>query len=268
MTVMKKLTLSFLSVLWLLSATSVQSQTTLDTAVNFHVKTIDGDPIWLFDLLDIDNKIVVIDFFSVSCGPCQDYAPEFQASYEDFGENSSNVYYMGINWGADNDAVRDFDSTYNLTYPTVSGTQGGGNGVFIDYNILSYPTVIVIVPEDHLIKNKEIVPPVRDSINNAVLAAGGIMVGIDENNRNNNLSVYPNPARNSTRVTLNLNKRSEIEISVIDLTGKERIKIKPGTYPKGKVTLPVDLHTLANGLYFLRIKYNNSFLTRQLIITH
>jgi len=265
---MKRILLILIAIAFLFPAKEAISQTTLDTAVNFHVKTIDGLPIWLFDLLDIDNKIVVIDFFSTSCGPCQDYAPDFQASYEDFGENSSNVYYMGINWGADNDQVRAFDSIYNLTYPTVSGTQGGGNGVFNDYNILSYPTVIVIVPEDHLIKNQEIVPPVRDSINKAVIAAGGIMVGVDENVTNNEeLIIYPNPVLNNATVSINLEKRSSVSISIFDLLGREKQKLQPQLYSAGKISIPIDLNNLKNGIYFVRVKYKNKVITRQIIKT-
>ena len=32
------------------------AQTTLTEAQNFHVKTIDGEPIWLFPLLDDENQ--------------------------------------------------------------------------------------------------------------------------------------------------------------------------------------------------------------------
>lgn len=244
----------------------LSAQTTLDTAVNFHVKTIDGDAIWLFDLLDNDNKIVVIDFFSTSCGSCQLYAPDFQASYEDFGSNSSNVYYMGINWGADNQAVRTFDSTYNLTYPTVSGTQGGGNGVFTNYNILSYPTVIVIVPEDHLIVNQEIVPPVRDSINQAVMAAGGIMVGVNENSTSlKDVRIFPNPVLNKTLVRLLLDKPEPISIKVFDIMGRERFSLPATFYSNSDVKIPLDLSNLKNGVYTVYITIGKHHTTQKII---
>jgi len=41
------------------------TQTTLDTAVNFSVKDIEGNTIKLFDILD-EGKTVMIDFFSTA----------------------------------------------------------------------------------------------------------------------------------------------------------------------------------------------------------
>lgn len=49
----------FILVVW------VQSQTLLDTALNFTAKDVYGNTYVLFDILQ-ENKIVVIDFFSTS----------------------------------------------------------------------------------------------------------------------------------------------------------------------------------------------------------
>ncbi|RLD91727.1 MAG: hypothetical protein DRJ09_00055 [Bacteroidetes bacterium] len=263
---MKKIFLLFAGMMLLLPLTRLAAQTTLDTAVNFHVKTIDGEPIWLFDLLDNDNKIVVIDFFSTSCGPCQFYAPDFQTSYEDFGSNNGNVYYMGINWGSNNQAVREFDSTYNLSYPTISGTQGGGNTVFEDYNILSYPTVIVIVPEDHLIVNKEIVPPVRDSINQAVTAAGGILVGVEEQQASAlKTVVFPNPAGNYATVRILLKNQEKVAVAVYDLLGRVRVRVPEKVCRGGTIRIPLALENLSDGIYFVTVSFGGHTITRQLV---
>ena len=45
---------------------SVQAQTQLTVAEDFHVKTIEGVTIDLFPILDEENMIVVIDFFTTS----------------------------------------------------------------------------------------------------------------------------------------------------------------------------------------------------------
>jgi len=208
---MKKITLLFFAVFYLLI---LNAQTPLTEAVNFHVKTVDGETIWLFPLLDDENKFVVIDFFSTTCSSCQDYAPDFQAVYEDFGENQGNVYFLGLNWGSDNEGVREFDSIYGLTCPTVSGTQGGGNIVFNDYQIASYPTVILITP-DHQIVEQYIWPPSEQNITDAIIAAGGEYVGIAKHSKwAGDIRIYPNPASEEVSVGFTLEKSLPVTYQV------------------------------------------------------
>ncbi len=239
-------------------SSGLQAQTPLTEAVDFHVKTPDGTTIFLFPLLDDEGKIVVIDFFSTGCGYCQTYAPDFQTSYEDFGENEGNVFFMKINWGSDNAAVMAFDSIYGLTMPTASGTQGGGNQVFNDYQILSYPTVIVITP-DHQIFNQYIWPPDAQTIDSVVMAAGGIMVGEKEFAPDNDkISVYPNPAH--TFVTIKVNRSGDQQL-LFDITdamgnvvrGKDSFNATVAAYG-----MKVSLYGFPAGQYFIRLFKNGT----------
>ena len=229
------------------------AQTTLTEAVNFHVKTIYGEPVWLFPILDNENKIVVIDFFSTTCGPCQDYAPDFQASYESFGSNEGNVHFMGINWGNDNLGVEEFDSIYGLTFPTASGSEGGGNIVYGDYDIQSYPTVIIITP-DHSIVEQYIWYPNEENITNAVIAAGGTLVGTNDLEANKtSLNVFPNPVKDIGTVEFNLRSKQTINLTVFNLLGKVVYSSKIIGQPKGKVQVSFSVNGLENGFYFVRI---------------
>lgn len=228
------------------------TQTLLTEANNFHVKTIYGLPIYLFPILDDSNMIVVIDFFSTTCAPCQDYAPDFQQSYEDFGSNTSNVYFMGINWGNDNQGVREFDSIYGLTFPTASGSQGGGNIVFNDYQIQSYPTVIVIQP-DHFISNQHVWYPTTENINEAVIDAGGILVGEKEIiDKENSFSFFPNPAISITTINIVLDKPVDIYIDLLNSNGQ--IVFQKTEYMQaGKNSIELDVSDFTAGIYFLRM---------------
>ncbi len=60
---MKRISIFIISLVFSLG---LAAQTTLTEAVDFHVKTIEGEIIDLFPLLDGQNKIVVIDFFTTS----------------------------------------------------------------------------------------------------------------------------------------------------------------------------------------------------------
>ncbi len=245
------------------------SQTTLTVAENFHVKTIDGVPIWLFPLLDDENQIVVIDFFSTTCGPCQDYAPDFQACYESFGYNQSNTYLMGINWGNDNQGVQEFDSIFGLTYPSASGSQGGGNIVYQDYDIQSYPTVIIITP-DHNIVEQYVWPPDEETLTSAIIDAGGIFVGVDENFDNNTeVVIYPNPVSDQGIVQFRIKESGNLSLMVYNMMGSEVYSSREGFFSEGIVNLKIPAITLPNGYYLLSIESDNGVLaTSRLSVSH
>lgn len=157
-------------VILLISATTADAQVLVTSAPDFLIKDVDGEQHHLYGYLD-SGKHVVIDFFTTNCGPCQTYASQISASYEYFGCNQGDVVYLGINWGSDNVAVRNFDSIWGAHYPSVSGMQGGGNQVVDQFQVQSYPTVLLIAP-DRSILNNHIWPPSYENINEAVLAAG------------------------------------------------------------------------------------------------
>lgn len=231
---------------------AVSAQTPLSEAVQFHVKTIEGENIWLFDLLDNEQKIVVIDFFSTGCGPCQTYAPDYQQAYEAFGSNANNVFFMGINWGSDNQEVHEFDSVFGLSYPSVSGTQGGGNGTYMAYEVLSYPTVIVITP-DHQIVEQYIWEPTATHIIDAVVAAGGLYVGTAEKIKpEREFSIHPNPAGHAARLHVETETGADLSYRICNILGeqifKEKLSLSSGV---SSIDLPAD--QLNNGIYFVKI---------------
>ncbi len=237
------------------------AQTTLTEAVDFYVKTIYSEPIYLFPLLDDANQIVVVDFFSTTCGPCQDYAPDFQACYEKFGYNEGNVYFMGINWGNDNEGVSEFDSIFGLTYPTASGSEGGGNIVYGDYEILSYPTVIVITP-DHTIVEQYIWIPDEENITNAVIAAGGILVNTNEiKATEQELLVFPNPVKNVGTIEFDLESSSIIDLTIYNILGKQVSSSETNIQQPGRTQLSFSVDGLENGYYFIKLTSDKGIIT-------
>ena len=254
---MKKL---FLLIFPFLLAQGLMAQTLLIEAENFHVKTIDGVPIWLFPILDDEEQIVVIDFFSTTCGPCEDYADDFQRSYEAFGSNTGNVYHMGINWGNDNQGVREFDSIFGLTFPSVSGTQGAGNIVFNQYQVQSYPTVIVINTA-HEITDQYVWVPSEENIEEAIIAAGGILVGTDENeNIDFEFSFYPNPLSDRGTIRVSLPEAANVEFAIYNILGKQVVSGEQKFLQAGNYTVPVTVSQLGNGFYFIKLQVGNKIL--------
>ncbi len=255
-----------LLLLLLITFQYAHSQTPLDTALNFTVKDIYGEQIELFPILD-EGKFVVIDFFSTSCSFCLLYSPDFQASFEDFGENSSNVYFMKIAWGDDNQGVAYFDSIYGYTTPSVSGIQGGGNQVYNNYEVGSTPTVILIAP-DRTILEKYIWKPTQENINAAIIAAGGSMVGVEDqvSEIKNSLNVYPNPSRGLINVSFVAKDPAHYQLEAYNLLGSKVYSSVPGNLNEGTHILEVDLGSLPEGTYFVRLVRNGNHDTLSKII--
>lgn len=249
---------------------SVKSQTTLDTAVNFSVKGIYGQTWTLFDILDQDY-IVVIDFFSAACGTCQQYAPDMEVAYSEFGCNEGNVFFMGIDKGNYNDDVIYFNNLYGIEYPSASGMEGGGNEAHMLYDLQGTPSVVVIAP-DRTILVHQIFPPSSDNIIAAVEGAGGIpqscitsvntVVDIGDDR-----GFYPNPASDFIHYDLKLDEPGEIAMEIIDLTGKTVMQSAPRIYREGIPEISLQVKDLPNGMYIARLKGNGKlFHTSKIII--
>jgi len=239
----------------------LNAQTSLDTAVSFTVKDVYGITHRLDEYLGQD-KIVVIDFFTITCGPCVTYAPEINESYTHFGCNTSNVIFLGINWGGDNAGVADFGTTYGVYYPEASGTEGNGNHVVADFGVLSYPTVILIMP-DSFIPESYIWPPSTQHLDSIIVSHGGILsacttpVKIPQKSAESDiiLSVFPMPADDFISFSTSVSEVCSAEIC--SLEGKiliHQISVIPGK------NTHISTGVLAPGYYRLLLRNHSGVL--------
>ncbi|MCX6271379.1 MAG: T9SS type A sorting domain-containing protein [Bacteroidetes bacterium] len=231
------------------------AQTTLDTAVDINVKDVHGIVYNLFPILD-SNKYVLLDFFTTTCGPCVTYAPEIEQAYVHFGSNLQDVFFLGINYGDDNPGVLEFDSLYGITFPTISGINGHGNTVALQYYFIQgFPTMVLIAP-NRLILNKQIYPPGYQNLDSTISAALGISTGFGDKPDGRlgfQVSVSPNPAGAESSITLALEEPATIGYQVISPTGAVLLEKEGALYPAGRHSLRLSISTLLPGIYFVRI---------------
>ncbi|NOZ33794.1 MAG: T9SS type A sorting domain-containing protein [Chlorobi bacterium] len=90
------------------------------------------------------GKNVYINFFSVGCQSCQDLSPIVDTVYRYFGCNCGDVIFLGIDGNYNNNDVWNFTQNFSMTFPAVSGNDGGGNDVFTSYTINYYPYDMLI----------------------------------------------------------------------------------------------------------------------------
>ncbi|MCF8371995.1 MAG: T9SS type A sorting domain-containing protein [Bacteroidales bacterium] len=145
---MKKIALSIIG---FAICVSLYAQTVLTTAVDFTHTDTDGAQHNLFDYLNNGNY-VVLNFFFTTCGACQNVAPTINQAYINFGCNTGNVVFLGINNGDTNAEVDAFRFTYNMWMPSISGIDGGANMVCFDYNVTMYPTAVLIAPDKTILE--------------------------------------------------------------------------------------------------------------------
>lgn len=97
----------------------------------------------------IKGKIVVMDFWFISCPPCWVKFPELQRMHEKYSSNDQVVFYA-VNRPMNNDKPDQLFTSIekkDYTFPVVRGSEELMNDFDIDY----YPTTIIIDAEGNII---------------------------------------------------------------------------------------------------------------------
>jgi hypothetical protein len=80
------------------------------------------------------------------------------------------------------------------------------------------------------------------------------------------ISIFPNPTQSNATVSLTLLNDEEIGLEVIDMNGKVLINKALGNLNEGKHDVQLDLTGFASGMYTVKIKVNDHFEYKKLII--
>ena len=221
------------------------------TAPDFTVTDVHGQVHHLYALLD-SGKAVALDFFYTSCTACQYYAGDLQQSYQDFGCNGGEVFFLGINWGDDDLDVLQFDSAYGITYPMVSGVDGGGDSVIKSYQINQFPTLMVIDSNKHIIK--VLYSPTTATTDSFFVRSGYGMHPCDTTallpaagKREVQVSFAPNPFRDHITLVFS-GETGQGEVSIYDLSGRMLLRRRI----TGK-RMEFDTPALGRGVYLMKV---------------
>ncbi|WP_242157655.1 T9SS type A sorting domain-containing protein [Aestuariivivens sediminis] len=80
---------------------------------------------------------------------------------------------------------------------------------------------------------------------------------------NRTLSVFPNPLRYGNEITLSFGSPISAEISFYNMTGKKALVINI----ENSVSEEINLSSLTNGVYMLKIVKGDALVTRKIVIT-
>ncbi|MGN0998982.1 MAG: carboxypeptidase regulatory-like domain-containing protein [Faecousia sp.] len=108
-----------------------------DKMADFTVTATDGTEYSLSELLAIKDA-VVLNFFFMSCGPCQAEFPCLQQAFEQF---SDRIAVLALNpVDTDEGAIEQFRADYGLTFPTAACDSAWESNM----DLAGYPTTVVI----------------------------------------------------------------------------------------------------------------------------
>lgn len=244
-----------------------------DVVSDFTVTDVHGVTHVLSDYTNA-GKWVFLDFFFVTCGPCQATVPFFSEFHEKYGCNAGDIVMISIDSGDDDAAVLSFETTYSMSTgfnpaPAASGTEGGGNAVVADFGIVAYPTYCII-GADMKLKNGDVWPVSSMADFETALTAAGLTptemacaANVEENLASlNNVSLYPNPATTSANISVNLEETSEVTVNVYNMVGAVVLS-ETFNGSNGANMFTLNTNSLDNGQYIVNISLGENVATTQ-----
>jgi len=257
-----------LSIIFSLSFNFIFGQTSLTVAENFSVKTPDGVTIDLYDILD-NGQYALIDFFNITCGPCQIFAPDVQLSCDHFGNNGEDVFFMGLSYSGGNAQIIEWDSIYGITYPTVSGFEGGATNVHLDYGVLSVPTLVLVAPDKNIAGQLYLPDYIPEtSVIDSMLIANGLVPVFTGNTASrqsikSTFNIYPNPAKDYINISYNFRKNISYRFELFNILGNKVNSFEyQGSFDKS-ISIPIG--NLSDGFYLIRLFSGDKLLGKQKI---
>lgn len=106
----------------------------------FEVKDLQGHTV---RSSEFRNKVLVLDFWTIWCGACQETLPEFQNVYEEYREHP-DVVFLAINTGRGGDSlekVQAFIEKHPYTFPVV---YDEGSKLSEQLAVKYQPTLLII----------------------------------------------------------------------------------------------------------------------------
>lgn len=91
-------------------------------------------------------------------------------------------------------------------------------------------------------------------------------LGLDESGALANLNAFPNPATDLVSITYSLNNSSDINIEVLDITGKTVASISQGVKEQGTYKADINTSTFAAGVYYANVSHGEGVSTIKFVV--
>lgn len=99
-------------------------------------------------LQSFEKKVVLLDFWSVYCGPCEMTAPVLERLYGKYRESGFAV--IGVNTDEPGAPVKDFVARHKISYPVALDIEGN---VHRRYGVRGLPAMILLDKKGNIRRN-------------------------------------------------------------------------------------------------------------------
>lgn len=111
----------------------------LGKPIDIHFTALDGREV---DLAKLKGKVVLVEFWSTSCGPCVGEMPTVKAAYQKLHAQGFEV--VGISLDDKESVLRRFIKEKDLPWPQHFEANGWENKFAVRYGIFSIPTMWLV----------------------------------------------------------------------------------------------------------------------------
>lgn len=218
------------------------------------------------------GKASVVFFFMPNCGSCPPVAQKIQTMVNNILVSHPNMvtaYAMPYNNSTTCTATSSWVTTNNL--PLYSPYDSGAVQV-ANYGGFGMPTVVLLggkAPNSRVLFSTLSFTTSDTTIMRDSILALFAPAGLNEIPSNiNSIDVYPNPTSSFVNISIDLKEQTNLQIDVLDITGKLVATISNDKNQHGNITKKFNTDSLVSGLYSIRINANGKIANRKLNVTH
>lgn len=258
---MKKLLL-FCSVLFIGATLSAQ------TATDFTCNDCATPPTSHNLFTELDAGKVVVLVWVMPCGACIGPAQSAYATAQSF---SSSHPGRVLFWLADDNITSTTCATLN-SWATTNSMSNSTKFVnpaisMLDYGSNGMPKVVILGGTSHTVfynaNNTFSTSAMQTAITNALNATG-----ITEPVNVSSITIFPNPANVSSKISYSIESASDVKIELFNLVGEKIKSVFLGNQNAGEHTTDVDCTKLSSGIYFVKIGTGKLEKTIMLSVAH
>jgi hypothetical protein len=241
------------------------------TATDFTSNDCAGNSQTLFTQLDADKVVVLV--WVMPCGSCTGPAKTAYNIVQSYAtSNPGKVVYWLIDennncTGMNNWATANSVSTNSIKFSNSAISQS-------PYGSSGMPKIVIAAGTTHKVYFNQNGSAAGNSTNlqaaiNLAITETTSPTGISEKNSpNNKLSLFPNPASNVINIAYSLTKEMPVNLEVFNMLGEKVRTIAIEKQSAGKHDYSINVESLQNGVYYVKLGVENNSSVIKFNVSH